>query len=126
MKEEEMFREVIKLNNYTKISASEEIFLRKAIRKDMKEVLKIQRMTNLEGKTSDEEYEEDSDDQDMERKIEDKVQFGSDSDMDIDEFVNQRHEAYFAKLDELREKGLLAEYDAEEYYDEDGESEYEE
>jgi hypothetical protein len=85
MKEEEMFREVLASQGRNWMPPDEEIYLRKIIRKDIKELIKMERMAEYKGETTDSDLA--SDEESMNRRIEDKVMFGSDSDRDIDEMV---------------------------------------
>lgn len=89
MKEEETYRQVCEYQNNDQLPAEQEIYLRKLIRKDIKEVIKMERMAEYKGETTDSELA--SDEENMNRRIEDKVMFGSDSDRDIDEYVISKH-----------------------------------
>ena len=70
------------------LQPEEEIFLRKMIRKDIKELIKMEKMAEYRGKNqTSSEDSDDSVDLSRKRRIEEKVQFGSESDKDIDEYV---------------------------------------
>ena len=119
MKEEEMFREVLASQNRDWMPPDEEIYLRKIIRKDIKELIKMERMADYKGETTDSDLA--SDEESMNRRIEDKVMFGSDSDRDIDEMVMAKFRQQLAN----KEIEYASETDSEEY-DEEGEEEGEE
>lgn len=53
MKEEEMYRQVLEYQNRDMMSPEEEIYLRKLIRKDIKEIIKMERMAEYKGETTD-------------------------------------------------------------------------
>lgn len=120
MKEQEMFEECLEHQGRGWMQPEEEIYLRKLIRKDIREMIKMERMAEYKGETTDSEF--DSGEENMDRRIEDKVMFGSDSDKDIDEYV-------LSKLKGQIERGEVKfidneneeEYDEE--YDEEGEDE---
>jgi hypothetical protein len=79
MKEEEMFKEVLEYYGKQTLPKVKEIKLRKMIRKDVKQVIKKERESlDYSDTSSDSCYE--SDDQDWEQNIENKVMYGSDSD----------------------------------------------
>jgi len=101
----------------------EEIYLRKLIRKDIRDVIKMERMAEYKGETTDSDLE--SDEGNMDRKIEDKVMFGSDSEKDIDEFVINKFKQQIAK-GEIEYASESDEDDEEGEEEEEGESEYEE
>jgi len=123
MKEEEMFKQVLEYKGVPYVSKVEEIALRKIIRKDIKQVIKLERMASYTGESTE---SQDSNDDDWERKIEDKVQYGSDSDRDIDEYVLSKDTPYYDNEDDEDEEET-SEYGEEgEYEMEEGESEMEE
>ena len=85
MREEEMFREILQYNEIQYLPKEDEIAIRKQIRVDVKQLIKAEQNEQYDVNTSDEEYYQEEDN--MERRIEDKVMFGSDSDQDIIEYV---------------------------------------
>jgi len=108
----------------------EEIYLRKMIRKDIRELIKMERMAEYKGETTDSDM--DSDDANIDRRMEDKVMFGSDSEKDIDEFVINKFKQQIADGDiEYASEDDEGEYYEEgeeemEYMDEMGEDEHSE
>lgn len=92
MREDEMFRSVMELNNLSYLPPEDEIALRRHIRQDVRVQLKLEYQNNVNYDTSDEEYY--NEDDNMDRRIEEKVQFGSDSDQDIVEYVMRKHTSY--------------------------------
>lgn len=123
MKEEEMFREVLQQQNRSWIPPDEEIYLRKLIRRDIRELIKMERMAEYKGETTDSDLQ--SDNENMDRKIEDKVQFGSDSDRDIDDYVLNKFKSQLQNKE--IEYASESDYgDEEGEYDEEGEEESEE
>ena len=85
MKEEEMYRDCLEQQAISWLEPDKEIYLRKLIRKDIRQWIKMEREAEYKGETTDSEFA--SDEENMDRRIEDKVMFGSDSERDIDEFV---------------------------------------
>lgn len=84
MKEEEMYEEVLQYLNTDWVPKQREILIRKLIRRDVKEIIKKEKAEESYGDTSSDSEESE---QDWERKIENKVMYGSDSDRDIEEYV---------------------------------------
>ena len=106
-KEQEMFEAVLQYQNIGWLPKEQEIYLRKMIRKDILQIMKLEKEEAF-GKNNDTSSgDDDSDDDDFanhERRLEDKVQYGSDSDMDIDKMVNQRPDyEYYVEYDEEEE-----------------------
>lgn len=85
MKEEEMYRDCLEQQGISWLEPDKEIYLRKLIRKDIRQWIKMEKEAEYKGETTDSEFA--SDEENMDRRIEDKVMFGSDSERDIDEFV---------------------------------------
>lgn len=94
-----------------------EIWIRKKIRQDVKEIIKMERMTKYIGDSTDSEA---TDEENYERKLEEKVQYGSDSDKDIDELVISKDTPF---IDEV---SYYEETDGMSYYEEEGEYELDE
>ena len=108
-----MYFQVLEINGIYELSNEDEIAVRKQIRKDVKAMMKQDYNDNYDYNSSDEEYYQEEDN--MERRIEDKVMFGSDSDQDIVDYVmNKKSIEYYGQYV----------YDSEE--DEEGEEEQEE
>lgn len=98
MKEQEMFEAVMDENEDNNLSKEQEIFLRKLIRKDIRQVLKMEREADRESRHKEGDFSDGGNDSDswldegnMRRRIEEKVHFGSDSEKDIDEMVNRKY-----------------------------------
>lgn len=66
--------------------------IRRQIRKDVKQMMKQDYNDKYDYNTSDEEYYQEEDN--MDRRVEDKVMFGSDSDQDIIDYVMNKPENY--------------------------------
>lgn len=109
MREEDMYNQVLIANNRRWLPKEHEIAVRKMIRKDVKELMKVEKMTkdHLSSDSSN------SEDEDWERKIQNKVTYGSDSERDIDEYVLSKNTPFMHELQALE-------------YDEEGEDEMEE
>lgn len=116
MKEEEMYRNVLAESKLEFLPKVQEIEVRKNIRKEIREILKFERMADRKPGDSSDSLDESSGEENMDRRIEEKVQFGSDSDNDIDEYVATKDTPNYP--DHW--------YDDELEYDEEGEFEYEE
>ena len=116
MKEEEMFRQVLEYQKRNWMPPDEEIYMRKLIRKDIRDLIKMERMAEYKGETTDSDMESD---ENFDRRIEDKVMFGSDSEMDINEFV-------INKFKEQLKKGEIEYATEDDYDDEYGEDEQDE
>ena len=87
MKEEEMYRNVLAQSGLEFLAKSQEIQVRKDIRREIKEIIKFERMADRKPGDSTDSQDESSNEENMDRRIEEKVQFGDDSDHDIDEYV---------------------------------------
>ena len=76
------------------------------IRKDIKQIMKLEKEEGRGDKESGSSSSDDDDDWEAshDRKIEDKVMYGSDSDMDIDRVINQRPD-YYEYYEEYDEEG---------------------
>jgi len=88
MKEQEMYDECLVQQGVNWMQPDQEIYLRKLIRKDIRDMIKMEKMAEYKGDTSDSDM--DSGEENMDRRIEDKVMFGSDSEQDIDDYVVQK------------------------------------
>lgn len=92
--EEKMFRDVLAYRKIEGLPADQEIYLRKQIRKDMFDIMKLEKQT-IVPKDSEEDTSSNSEEEgNWDKKIENKVMFGSESDRDIDEYVLTK-EQYF-------------------------------
>jgi len=72
--------QVLRHQDRNSMPREEEHFLRKMIRKDVLEIIKLE--NQQDGNDSDSDYRDDD------RKLEDKVQYGTDSQSDMDEMLN--------------------------------------
>lgn len=111
-----MFRQVLEYQKRNWMPPDEEIYMRKLIRKDIRDLIKMERMAEYKGETTDSDMESD---ENFDRRIEDKVMFGSDSEMDINEFV-------INKFKEQLKKGEIEYATEDDYDDEYGEDEQDE
>ena len=80
-----MYRDVLAYRKIEGLPADQEIFLRKQIRKDMFDIMKLEKQTIMPKDSEDDTSSEEEGNWD--KKIENKVMFGSESDRDIDEYV---------------------------------------
>jgi hypothetical protein len=123
MREEEMFREILQYNEIQYLPKEDEIAIRKQIRLDVKQLIKAEQAELYDVNTSDEEYYQEEDN--MERRVEDKVMFGSDSDQDIIEYVVNKLDPEDMMMEYYNEYGEEEGYEEGEYEQESDALEFE-
>ena len=84
LREEEYYQDVLKAEGVTELPVEQEIFLRKMIRHDVKEMVRIERREN--GEQSEGEW----DPWDEDNRMEDKLIYGSSSEDEVIDEVMQR------------------------------------
>ena len=98
MRENEYYQDVLKAEGISRLPIEQEIYLRKIIRKDVKEIIRLERREN--GEKSEDEW----DPWDEEARMDDKVIYGSSSDEDIvNEIVERIEDGQYESDEDLEE-----------------------